>query len=63
MIPDAIRHKRYKYALAVIDALTTFVWCELLKNRTGREVTRAVQVLSQFKVKPKNLLTDMENDF
>lgn len=64
MIPYAKLNKRYKYILVVINAFTKYVWCEPLKNKTGKEVTQAMKkILSEMKIKPKNLQTDLGKEF
>lgn len=64
MIPYSKINKGYRYILVVINVFSKFVWCEAVKNKTGKEVTHAMEkILSQDKIKPKNLQTDMGKEF
>lgn len=64
MIPYAKINKDYKYILVVINVFSKFVWCEPVKNKSGKEVTKAMEkILSQMKVTVKNLHTDMGTEF
>lgn len=37
IIPYAKINKGYKYTLVVINTFTKYVWCEPIKNKTGKE--------------------------
>lgn len=64
MIPYSQMNKGYKYILVVINVFSKFVWCQPIKNKRGVEVTKAMKkILSQTKIKPKNLHTDLGKEF
>lgn len=64
MIPYAKINKSYKYILVVINVFSKFVWCEPVKNKSGKETARAMtNILSQVKEPPTNLQTDMGKEF
>ena len=44
----AKQNKGYRYFLTVIDVLSKYVWVQLLKKKTGKDVTEAFRrVLTQ----------------
>lgn len=65
MIPFADQNRGYKYILMVIDVFSKRAWAKALKNKTGPEVTKAME--SIFKENPdhipKNLHTDEGREF
>lgn len=64
MIPYAKINQGYKYILVVINVFSKFVWCEPVKNKSGNEIARAMKrILSNIKLLPKNLQTDMGKEF
>lgn len=64
MIPYAKVNKGHKYILVVINVFSKFVWCEPVKTKSGKNVTEAMKkILSDVKVPPKNLQTDMGKEF
>lgn len=65
MIPYASQNKGYKYILTVIDTFSKFAWVVPLKNKTGEEVTNAMQsiFIEHSNRIPKNLQTDDGKEF
>lgn len=59
-------NKGYKYLLTVIDTFPKFAWAIPVKNKTGKNVSKAMSVcfknLSYHKL-PKNLQTDNGKEF
>lgn len=59
-------NKGYKYLLTVIDTFSKFAWAIPVKNKTGKNVSKAMSVcfknLSHHKL-PKNLQTDNGKEF
>lgn len=54
---------KVKFMLTCIDVLSKFAWVCLLKNKSGKEVTRAFQdILAQGR-RPKKLQTDKGTEF
>lgn len=55
MIPYANINRGYKYILTVINAFSKFAWCEPIKDKTEKEVTKAMErTLLKNKFKPQN---------
>lgn len=51
IVPYAKFNKGYKYILVVINAFTKYIWCDPIKNKTGREVIKAMDnIISRNKV-------------
>lgn len=64
MIPYANKNKQMKYILTVINIFSKKAYARALKNKSGPEVTRAMQsVLSSMNHSIKNLHVDMGNEF
>lgn len=63
MIPYAKDNKNIKYILTVIDIFTKFAWAFPIKNKTGIEVTQAMEKILKSGNIPKNLHTDMGKEF
>lgn len=65
MIPYAHQNNGYKYILVIIDTFSKFAWCVRLKNKTGMEVTKAMQYVFEKNPNriPKNLQTDAGKEF
>lgn len=64
MIPYSKENKGFKYILMVIDAFSKFGWAVPLKNKSGKEVTRAMQtILKNKQLIPKNIQTDHGKEF
>lgn len=63
MIPYAKDNKNIKYILTVIDIFTKFAWAFPIKNKTGLEVTQAMEKILKSGTIPKNLHTDMGKEF
>lgn len=64
LIPHSKINKGYKYILVCINVFSKYVWCEPLKNKTGREVAVAMEkILMQNKIKPKNIQSDGGGEF
>lgn len=64
MIPYSSVNNGYKYILTVINAFSKYVYLEPLRNKTGKDVTIAMQkILSTASVKPRNLQTDNGSEF
>lgn len=65
MIPFANENRGYKYLLMVIDTFSKFAWIKKLKNKTGKEVTKAMEEI--FKENPtrcpKNIQSDLGKEF
>lgn len=58
------QNKGYKYILVVIDALSKFMYCEPLKNKTGKCVYDAfIKIFRRSRVFPKHLQTDLGKEF
>lgn len=56
-------NKGFKYLLIVIDILTRFLWVQPLKNKTGKEVTRAFAHIFKGGRICKRLRTDKGGEF
>lgn len=65
MIPHAHLNKGYKYILVVIDTFSKFAWTVKLKNKTGVEVTKAMEtiLINEPNRIPRNLQTDAGKEF
>lgn len=64
MIPYAKINKNFRYILCVIDTFSKYAWVMPLKNKTGEEVTTAMQkILDKDKRIPKNMHTDQGKEF
>lgn len=64
MIPYAKINRGYKYILVVINVFSKFVWCKPVKNKSGKEITAAMQeILTKIKSVPQNMQTDMGKEF
>lgn len=64
MIPYARVNKGYKYILVLINTFSKYVYCEPVKTKSGKEVTKATEnILKRMKHRPKNLQTDMGREF
>ena len=64
IIPYAKINKGYRYILVVINTFSKFVWIHPVKRKSGEEVTLAMKnILTQAKVSPKNLQTDLGKEF
>lgn len=65
MIPYSKANGNFKYILTVINAFSKYGWAVPLKNKTGKEVTRAMETILSEKRKniPKNLQTDNGKEF
>lgn len=64
MIPYAKNNKGFRYILVVINVFSKYVWAEPVKRKTAKDVTHAMKkILSQMKIKPKNLQTDLGKEF
>jgi hypothetical protein len=63
MQPYAKFNKGYRYILVVINVFSKYVWTEPLKNKSGKDVTRAMKNILEQAHKPKNLQTDMGKEF
>lgn len=63
MIPYARENNDHKYMLTVIDVFSKFAWAVPIKQKTGKDVTAAMNsVLRQGRI-PKNLQTDRGKEF
>lgn len=63
MIPYARDNKNFKYILTVIDIFSKFAWAFPIKNKTGIEVTKAMEKILKSGSVPKNLHTDEGKEF
>lgn len=63
MIPYAKENKNFKYILTVIDVFSKIAWATPIKNKTGLEVTQAMEKIIKSGIVPKNLHTDMGKEF
>lgn len=64
MIPYAKINNNFRYILCVIDTFSKYAWAMPLKNKTGEEVTTAMQkIFEKDKRIPKNLHTDQGKEF
>lgn len=65
MIPYALENKNHKYILVVIDTFSKYAWVKKLKNKSGPEATRAMELI--FKENPnripKNIQSDLGKEF
>ncbi|VEN47572.1 unnamed protein product [Callosobruchus maculatus] len=62
MIPYSKEDKGYKYILVVINCFSKFSWALPLKNKTGKEVSKAMETVLKQQT-PKNLQTDARLEF
>ena len=63
MIPYSRENKGYKYLLTIIDIFSKYAWAVPVKQKTGKDVSAAMQsVLDKGRV-PKNLHTDKGKEF
>lgn len=60
MIPFAKQNQGYNYILMVIDVFSKRAWAKKLKNKTGKEVTKAMS--SIFTENPKNIPRNIHTD-
>lgn len=58
MIPYANVNKGYRYILTIIDLFSRYGWAVPLKDKTGKEVMNAFQVVFAQGRKPQRLQTD-----
>lgn len=64
MIPHSNVNSNYKYILTVIDVFSKYGWTRPLKNKTGQEVTNAMQsIFDADKRIPKNIHSDEGKEF
>lgn len=64
MIPYSRSNRGFKYILIIINAFSKYVYCEPVKNKSGKEVTKATDnILKKMRYRPKNLQTDMGKEF
>lgn len=65
MIPYAKENKGFKYLLVVIDTFSKYAWIKKLKNKSGPEVTSAMQlILNENPARiPINIQSDMGKEF
>lgn len=65
MIPFAQQNSGHKYILVVIDTFSKFAWAAKLKNKTGNEVTKAMQNILKSSPNriPRNMQTDAGKEF
>lgn len=65
MIPFASENKGYKYLLMVIDTFSKYAWIKKLKNKTGKEVTKAMEeILNDNPDRcPANIQSDLGKEF
>lgn len=64
-VPYAKTNKGYKYLLVVIDCFSKYLWTEPVKNKTGSEVTKAMNNILKRAAPniPTNLQSDMGKEF
>lgn len=64
MIPYARINKGYKYILVIINTFSKYVYCEPVKNKSGKEVSKATDnILKRMKHRIKNLQSDLGKEF
>lgn len=65
MIPFASENKGYKYLLMVIDTFSKYAWIKKLKNKTGKEVTKAMEEILKENPnrRPANIQSDLGKEF
>lgn len=65
MIPFAKENSGNKYMLVVIDTFSKYAWIEKLKDKSGKEVTKAMKSILESNPKriPKNIQSDMGKEF
>lgn len=64
LIPYWKVNKGYRYLLVVINVFSKFVWIEPVKNKTAKDVTKAMKkILGQSRNTPNNLQTDRGSEF
>lgn len=64
MIPFADQNCGYRYILMVIDVFSKRAWARELKNKTGAEVTKAIESIYNDSLQiPRNLHTDEGKEF
>lgn len=65
VIPFARNNKGYKYLLIVIDTFSKYAWIKKLKNKTGPEVTNAMQQILKENPNrcPRNIQSDHGKEF
>lgn len=64
MIPYAKINSNFRYILCVIDTFSKYAWTMPLKNKTGEEVTTAMQkIFDKNNRIPKNVHTDQGKEF
>ena len=64
MIPYSKENKNYKYLLTVIDAFSKYAWAIPIKQKTGLEVTQAInKIIQQLPSPPRNIQTDDGKEF
>lgn len=63
MIPYEKENKHYKYILYVIDTLSKFAWCVAVKQKTGKDVTNAMEAILKKGRVPHNICLDRGREF
>lgn len=63
MIPYAKQNRNFKYILTVIDIFSKYAWAIPIRNKTGKDVANAMQLVFDEKRYPKNMHTDMGKEF
>lgn len=64
MIPHAKINNNFRYILTVIDTFSKYAWAIPLKNKTGKDVTTAMQkIFDNDNRIPKNVHTDQGKEF
>lgn len=59
LIPYAKLNRGFKYILVAIDTFSKYVWAEPLKQKTGKEVAKAMQkILTDKRAICRNLQSD-----
>jgi hypothetical protein len=56
------KNNNFNYILKVLDCFSTYAWCILLKDKTGKEIINAFTDLFKNR-KPKKLQTDKGKEF
>lgn len=64
MIPYAKENGGFRYLLVCIDIFSKYLWVEGVKNKTGLDVSKAMQKIFNTDNRiPKNMQTDMGKEF
>ncbi|XP_058789569.1 LOW QUALITY PROTEIN: uncharacterized protein LOC131663271 [Phymastichus coffea] len=63
MIPYERENKSYKYILCAIDSFSKYAWCVAVKQKTGKDVAKAMESIFVKGRVPKKICLDKGHEF